>query len=143
MRVLTYCCPNFLYYFILGIALVCKHFNKLFKNPKMPIKKITLSISDNSRLLLNRKARQNAFMAIERARCLETLIIDDGKEVAGVTSWLGYKEVMNLVREQDRAKEMDHIGVAHYLSSVIKNCPKLRHVELHNVHHISGMYEFF
>jgi len=100
---------------VLGIALVCKHFNKLFKSPKMPIKKITLSISDNSKLLLNRKARQNAFMAIERARCLETLIIDDGLEVAGVTSWLGYKEHLNLIRHQDRAKSMDHISVAYYL----------------------------
>ena len=81
----------FIILFYLGIALVCKHFNKLFKSPKMPIKKITLSISENSRLLLNRKARQNAFMAIERARCLETLIIDDGNETAGVPSWQGHK----------------------------------------------------
>lgn len=109
----------------------------------MPIKKITLSISDNSKLLLNRKARQNAFMAIERARCLETLIIDDGLEVAGVTSWLGYKEHLNLIRHQDRAKSMDHISVAYYLSGVIKNCPKLRHVELHNIHHISGKIRCF
>ena len=104
----------------------------------MPIKKITLSISENSRLLLNRKARQNAFMAIERARCLETLIIDDGNETAGVPSWQGHKQHTFKFREQDRPKDMDHIGVAYYLSGVIKNCPKLRHVELHNVHHISG-----
>ena len=129
---------TFIFIIILGIALVCKHFNKLFKNPKMPIKKITLTISDNSNLLVNRKAHQNAFKAIERARCLETLIVDDGKETTGVSSWQGFKQYNMPIREQDRPREMDHMNVAYYLSGVINNCPKIRHIELRNVHHISG-----
>ena len=31
-----------------------------------------------------------------------------------------------------------HMNVAYYLSGVINNCPKIRHIELRNVHHISG-----
>ena len=134
--------------------MVCKKFNQIYKHPRVPIKELRLIISKNSKLKLDMKTRKRVFEVIGRLASLEKLVIHDGVEI-GVVSSFGYQEntfTYSIVPDKDKKPwstgmtqkgidEKDVIGAGYFLLQAIKSCPKLRGIELRNVHYLS--VEFF
>ena len=53
----------------------------------------------------------------------------------------GYKQIIWNTREpQEGVKRFDKLGAGYFLSNAIKMCPKLRHVELRNIHLLSKAF---
>ena len=126
----------------IGIALVCKKFNKLYKDGSIHLKEIRLTISNDSKLMKDKFSRQKALEAIGRSKFLETLIIEDGLKL-GIVSSKGFQEQYfvhtgpELVPKLALIDENDEIGAGYFLVHAIKNCPRIRHIELRNIYYLS------
>ena len=87
-------------------------------------------------------ARQNALEAIGRSKFLDTFIIEDGKKL-GIVSSKGFQEQFfvhtgpDLVPKLALIDENDEIGAGYFLVHAIKNCPRIRHIELRNIYYLS------